>query len=36
MACQLMSHLSPAGWEHVNLTGAYVWHANRRIAKRAF
>jgi len=21
----LISHLSPLGWEHVNLTGDYVW-----------
>jgi hypothetical protein len=24
---QLLSHLSPLGWEHVNLTGDYVWAA---------
>ena len=29
----LLSHLSPLGWEHVHLTGDYVWHANRRVAK---
>ena len=22
---QLLAHLSPLGWEHVNLTGDYVW-----------
>jgi hypothetical protein len=22
---QLLVHLSPLGWEHVNLTGDYVW-----------
>jgi hypothetical protein len=21
------------GWEHINLTGDYVWHANKRVAK---
>jgi hypothetical protein len=21
----LLAHLSPLGWEHVNLTGDYVW-----------
>ena len=29
----LLQHLSPLGWEHVHLTGDYVWHANRRVAK---
>jgi hypothetical protein len=23
----LLSHLSPLGWEHINLTGDYVWSA---------
>ena len=23
----LLAHLSPLGWEHVNLTGDYVWRA---------
>ena len=23
----LLAHLSPLGWEHVNLTGDYVWAA---------
>jgi hypothetical protein len=22
---QLLAHLSPLGWEHVNLTGDYIW-----------
>lgn len=22
---QLLSHLSPLGWEHINLTGDYIW-----------
>jgi hypothetical protein len=26
---QLLAHLSPLGWEHVNLTGDYVWGASR-------
>ena len=26
---QLLTHLSPLGWEHVNLTGDYVWGASR-------
>ena len=24
----LLAHLSPLGWEHVNLTGDYIWAAN--------
>jgi hypothetical protein len=23
----LLPHLSPLGWEHINLTGDYVWSA---------
>jgi Tn3 transposase DDE domain len=29
-------HLSPLGWEHINLTGDYIWHANRRVVKGHF
>jgi TnpA family transposase len=29
----LLPHLSPLGWEHIHLTGDYVWHSNRRVAK---
>jgi hypothetical protein len=25
----LLAHLSPVGWEHVNLTGDYVWAAGQ-------
>jgi hypothetical protein len=31
----LLAQLSPVGWEHINLTRDYVWHANKRVAKRA-
>jgi hypothetical protein len=31
-----LAHLSPLGWEHVNLTGDYVWHVNKRVAKERF
>jgi hypothetical protein len=24
----LLSHLSPLGWEHINLTGDYVWRSS--------
>jgi hypothetical protein len=30
---QLLAHLSPLGWEHVNLTGDYIWSAERRPRK---
>lgn len=32
----LLPHVSPLGWEHINLTGDYVWHANKRVAKGGF
>ena len=25
----LLAHLSPLGWEHVNLTGDYIWAAQQ-------
>jgi len=25
---QLLRHLSPLGWEHINLTGDYVWSSD--------
>jgi len=28
---QLLAHLSPLGWEHVNLTGDYIWSAERPV-----
>ena len=31
-----LKHLSPLGWEHINLTGDYVWHANKRVAAGRF
>jgi hypothetical protein len=32
----LLVHLSPLGWEHINLTGDCVWHANKRVLKGRF
>jgi TnpA family transposase len=32
----LLVHLAPLGWEHINLTGDYIWQANRRVAKGHF
>jgi len=26
---QRLSHLSPPGWEHINLTEDYIWKSNR-------
>jgi TnpA family transposase len=31
-----LQHVSPLGWEHINLTGDYTWHANKRVAKGGF
>ena len=30
---QLLSHLSSLGWEHINLTGDYVWRNNKKLAE---
>jgi hypothetical protein len=32
----LLGHLSPLGWEYINLTGDYVWHGNKRVVRGAF
>jgi TnpA family transposase len=32
----LFQHVSALGWEHVNLTGDYTWHTNKRVAKGGF
>jgi TnpA family transposase len=32
----LLAHLSPLGWEHINLTGDYVWHSNKRFSQGRF
>jgi Tn3 transposase DDE domain len=29
----LLAHLSPLGWEHVNLTGDYVWAAAQKVSE---
>lgn len=29
----LLAHLSPLGWEHVNLTGDYIWQTGRRMSE---
>ena len=30
---QLLAHLSPLGWEHVNLTGDYVWGTQQDVSE---
>ena len=32
----LLKHLSPLGWEHINLTGDYVWRQDKLMKKGAF
>lgn len=32
---RLLSRIAPLGWNHINPTGDYVWHANKRVAKGA-
>jgi hypothetical protein len=29
----LLQHLSPLGWEHINLTGDYTWRQNKQVEK---
>ena len=33
VADHLLAHLSPLGWEHVNLTGDYVWVAQQHASE---
>jgi TnpA family transposase len=33
---ELVRHLSPLGWEHINLTGNYVWNLNKHVAQGRF
>lgn len=32
----LLKHLSPLGWEHINLTGDYVWRQGKVMEKGEF
>lgn len=32
----LLRHLSPLGWEHINLTGDYVWRQSRKLEDGKF
>ena len=31
----LIAHLSPLGWEHINLTGDYIWRAAQQMTKNS-
>ena len=33
---QLLLYLSPLGWEHINLTGDYLWRSSARIGSGKF
>jgi TnpA family transposase len=32
----LLPHLSPLGWEHINLTGDYIWRQSRQVEQGKF
>ena len=32
----LLPHLSPLGWEHINLTGDYIWHQSKVVEQGKF
>ena len=32
----LLKYLSPLGWEHINLTGDYVWRRNTKVGAGKF
>jgi len=32
----LLQHLSPLGWEHINLTGDYIWRQRQKIREGKF
>ena len=33
---QLLPHISPLGWEHINLTGDYIWQQNKLVEQGEF
>jgi TnpA family transposase len=33
---KLLPHLSPLGWEHINLTGDYIWKQSRQVGQGQF
>ena len=32
----LLQHLSPLGWEHINLTGDYLWRSSAKVGAGKF
>ncbi len=32
----LLQHVSPLGWEHIGLTGDYLWRIDKRVSKGHF
>ncbi|MEL7951894.1 hypothetical protein AAG583_27065 [Klebsiella variicola] len=34
--CPLLQYLSPLGWEHINLTGDYLWRSSAKIGAGKF
>lgn len=32
----LLPHMSPLGWEHINLTGDYIWRQDRQVEQGKF
>jgi hypothetical protein len=33
---KLLAHLSPLGWEHINLTGDYIWRQSKQVEQGKF
>jgi hypothetical protein len=33
---RLLPHLSPLGWERINLTGDYIWHQSKQVEQGKF
>lgn len=33
---KLLTHLSPLGWEHINLIGDYIWHQSKEVEQGKF
>ncbi len=33
---KLLPHLSPLGWEHINLTGDYLWRQSKKVEQGKF
>lgn len=36
LGSSLIQHLSPLGWEHINLTGDYVWNSSKKLKNGFF